>query len=383
VSGLWLGITQKELFMRRVLYCCSLLGLLFNLPAMAVDLQRQVLATGLQYPWALAFVGDGRMLVSERPGRLRLVQPDGRLGAPLAGVPPVDDGGQGGLLDVIADRQFAANQTIYFCYAQPGTPASGNATALASARLNMAAGRLEQVRVLFVQQPRVASRLHFGCRIVDAGDGNLFLALGERYSRMQDAQLLDNHLGKVVRISKDGRAPADNPFVGRSGAMAEIWSYGHRNPQGATLGPDGQLWLIEHGPQGGDELNRIQAGRNYGWPVITHGEQYGGGPIGSGITARAGIEQPVYHWTPSIAPSGMAFLHGTRYGEAWRGSLLVGALKFQYLARLELEGNKVRREEKLLTDLRQRIRDVRVGPDGLIYLLTDAANGQLIRLLPR
>lgn len=369
--------------MRRVLYCCSLLGLLFNLPAMAVDLQRQVLATGLQYPWALAFVGDGRMLVSERPGRLRLVQPDGRLGAPLAGVPPVDDGGQGGLLDVIADRQFAANQTIYFCYAQPGTPASGNATALASARLNMAAGRLEQVRVLFVQQPRVASRLHFGCRIVDAGDGNLFLALGERYSRMQDAQLLDNHLGKVVRISKDGRAPADNPFVGRSGAMAEIWSYGHRNPQGATLGPDGQLWLIEHGPQGGDELNRIQAGRNYGWPVITHGEQYGGGPIGSGITARAGIEQPVYHWTPSIAPSGMAFLHGTRYGEAWRGSLLVGALKFQYLARLELEGNKVRREEKLLTDLRQRIRDVRVGPDGLIYLLTDAANGQLIRLLPR
>lgn len=369
--------------MRRVLFCCSLLGLLSGQPVMAVELQRQVLASGLQYPWALAFLDQGRMLLSERPGRMRLLQPDGQPSAPLDGVPAVDDGGQGGLLDVIADRNYAANHTIYFCYAQPGTPASGNATALASARLNAAAGRLEQVRVLFVQQPRVASRLHFGCRIVDDGDGSLFLTLGERYSRMQDAQSLGNHLGKVVRIGKDGRVPADNPFVGRSGAMAEIWSYGHRNPQGATLGPDGQLWLIEHGPQGGDELNRIQPGRNYGWPVISHGEQYGGGPIGAGITAKAGMEQPVHYWTPSIAPSGMAFLHSSRYGEAWRGSLLVGALKFQYLARLVLDGGRVVGEEKLLTDLRQRIRDVRVGPDGLIYVLTDAANGQLIRLLPR
>jgi glucose/arabinose dehydrogenase len=253
---------------------------------------------------------------------------------------------------------------------------------MASARLSADATRLDDVKVIFSQQPKVASRLHFGCRIVQAEDGSLFLALGDRYQRMNDAQTLDTHHGKVVRVRPDGSAHPDNPFLNRAGALPEIWSLGHRNAQGATLGPDGRLWVIEHGPQGGDEINRPEAGKNYGWPVITHGENYGGGRIGQGITSREGLEQPLHHWTPSIAPSGMAFVRSDRYGPAWQGSLLVGSLKFRYLARLELDGQRVRREEKLLPDLGQRVRDVREGPDGFIYLLTDERNGQLLRLEP-
>lgn len=343
-------------------------------------IQPQVLVRNLEHPWALAFIGDGRMLVTERPGRLRLVQPDGTLGAPIAGLPPVDAVGQGGLLDVVADSDFAHNRTLYFCYAEPG--GVGNSTALASARLSQDQRRLEQVTVLFSQKPKVKSTLHFGCRIVENTDGTLFLTLGERFSHMQDAQKLDNHLGKVVRLRKDGSVPPDNPFVGNSGALPEIWSYGHRNMQGATLGPDGQLWTHEHGPQGGDEINLPQAGKNYGWPIITYGENYGGGKIGAGLTAKEGMEQPLYHWTPSIAPSGMTFLRSARYGFSWQGNLFVGSLKFKMLVRLVLQNGKVVREERLLRTLGQRIRNVREGPDGLLYLLTDENRGQLIRLQP-
>ena len=354
----------------------------------AAPVKAITVAQGLENPWAVAFLPEGRFLVTERPGRLRVVEADGRLNPPVAGVPAVAATGQGGLLDVVLDSGFAANRTVYVCYAEPaGDGTSGNSTALARARLSDDRTRLEDVRVIFSQRPKVASRLHFGCRIVEAmkggrPDGTLFLALGERFSRMQDAQTLDNHHGKLVRVGKDGSVPPDNPFVGRPGALPEIWSYGHRNPQGATLGPDGRLWMHEHGPQGGDEINRPEPGLNYGWPVITFGEQYGGGPIGAGITAKAGMEQPLHHWTPSIAPSGMAFLTSDRYGPAWRGSLFVGSLKFQFLNRVELSGTRVVGEERLLSDLGERIRDVRQGPDGYLYVLTDNAKGRLLRLAP-
>ena len=343
----------------------------------------EVVASGLQNPWAVAFVGDGRMLVTERPGRLRVVAPNGTLSEPVAGVPTVDAVGQGGLLDLITDRDFARNRVLYFCYSEPAAQGSGNSTALASARLSADATRLENVKVIFSQQPKFSSRLHFGCRIVQAGDGSLFLTLGDRYQRMNDAQTLDNHHGKVVRLRPDGSAHPDNPFRNRPGSLPEIWSLGHRNPQGATLGPDGRLWVSEHGPQGGDEINRPEAGKNYGWPVITYGENYGGGTIGQGLTEKAGMEQPLHQWTPSIAPSGMAFVTSERYGKAWQGSLMVGSLKFRYLARLELDGARVVKEDKLLPDLGQRVRDVREGPDGFVYLLTDDRNGQLLRLVPR
>jgi aldose sugar dehydrogenase len=351
-------------------------------------IQPEVLARDLENPWSLAFV-DGRMLVTERPGRMRLIQSDGKLGTPIKGVPKVAAGGQGGMLDVIADRDFARNRMIYFCFSEPGTgDAEGaNSTALASARLSDDGQQLEQVKVLFSQKPKVRSSLHFGCRVVERGDGTLFLTLGERFSRMQDAQQLDNHHGKVVRVRKDGSLAPDNPFAGSNGnrndALPEIWSYGHRNPQGATLGPDGRLWMIEHGAQGGDEVNISEAGKNYGWPVISYGVHYGGAPVGNGEQARQGMEQPRYYWTPSIAPSGMAFLRSDKYGKAWQGNLFVGALKFRYLARLEVQGDKIVREEKLLEDLKQRIRDVREGPDGLLYVLTDDSKGQLIRLRPK
>lgn len=353
-------------------------GLAVALAAQAVELRVETVAAGLEHPWAVAFLPDGRYLVTERPGRLRVVQPDGRLSPPLPGVPRVDAVGQGGLLDLVLDRDFQRNRQLYFCYAEPG--AEGNATALARARLSADASRLEAVRVIFRQQPRVVSRLHFGCRIVQAPDGTLMLTLGERYHRMTDAQRLDNHLGKIVRLHPDGSVPLDNPFVGRSDALPHIWSYGHRNPQGAAWGPDGRLWIHEHGPQGGDELNRPEPGGNHGWPVVTFGEQYGGGPIGEG-THKPGMVPPLHHWTPSIAPSGMAWLTSERYGPAWRGSLFIGALRGQHLLRLELDGTRVRRQQPLLQEMGERIRDVRQGPDGWLYVLTDAPNGRLLRLL--
>lgn len=355
--------------------------------AVAQDLRPQVVAQGLEHPWALAFLPSQRMLVTERPGRLRLVEPDGRLGPAVAGLPEVEAGGQGGLLDLLLDSDFDRNRTLYFCYAEPGP--QGNSTALARARLRLDDASLEEVRVLFSQRPKVMSQLHFGCRIAEgrrAGqpDGTLFLALGERFSRRDDAQLLDNHHGKLVRLNKDGTVPADNPLLQRAGALPEIWSWGHRNPQGMTTAPDGSLWLHEHGPRGGDEINLPQPGRNYGWPVVTFGKNYSGTTIGEGLTAKAGMEPPLHQWTPSIAPSGMAFLTSERYGAAWRGNLFVGSLKFGYLLRLELAqpfGGRVLREHKLV-EAEGRIRDVRQGPDGLLYVLTDSARGKLIRLLP-
>ncbi|HYD61091.1 MAG TPA: PQQ-dependent sugar dehydrogenase [Noviherbaspirillum sp.] len=342
----------------------------------------EVVAKNLDHPWGITFIGNGRMLVTERSGRMRVVQPNGDLGAPLEGLPKVDVGGQGGLLDVQADSGFARNRTVYFCYSEPAASGGGNSTALASARLADDEKRLEQVKVIFSQKPKYRSDAHFGCRIVENGDGTLFLTLGDRFRRMDDAQKLDNHHGKIVRINKDGSIPKDNPFVGRSGALPEIWSYGHRNAQGATLGPDGKLWENEHGPQGGDEINRLEAGKNYGWPVISYGEHYGGGKVGEG-SSKPGMEQPLHDWTPSIAPSGMAFLKSDKYGKEWKGSLFVGALKFRYLARLEVRDGKVVKEEKLLQEFGKRIRDVREGPDGLLYLLTDEGDGKVVRLRPR
>lgn len=347
--------------------------------ARAQTVRPETIASGLDHPWALAFLPEGRFLVTERPGRMRVVSAQGQVGPALAGVPQVAAGGQGGLLDVVLDSGFARNRTLYFCYSEPGS--GGNSTALARARLADDDRGLQDVRVIFTQKPKFASAQHFGCRIVEAADGTLYLTLGDRFRRMQDAQTLDNHHGKVVRVQKDGGVPADNPFVGRAGALPEIWSYGHRNAQGATLGPDGSFWMHEHGPQGGDEINVPRAGRNYGWPVITYGENYGGGAIGDGLQEKAGLEQPLHHWTPSIAPSGMVFLTSDRYGADWKGDLFVGSLKFGYLARLELSGGKVAREQKLLQGV-GRVRDVRQGPDGLLYLLTDASDGKLVRVRP-
>ena len=363
--------------------------------AQAQGMRAQTVASGLENPWGVAFLPDGKFLVTERPGRLRLVDAAGQVSAPLAGVPPVAAGRQGGLLDVMVDADFAQNRTLFFCFSEPGISAnsSANSTALARARLSVDGQKLEEVKVIFSQKPKVASSLHFGCRIVESrhaglngkADGMLFLTLGDRFSRMDDAQSLDNHLGKVIRINKDGSVPKDNPFVGKGGALPEVWSFGHRNMQGAALTPDGKLWTHEHGPQGGDEINTPKAGLNYGWPVITYGENYGGGKIGEGITAKEGLQQPVHYWVPSIAPSGMAFLTSERYGKAWVGNLFVGSLKFSYLNRIELNEpfkGKVLRENRLLESGRERIRDVRLGPDGLLYVLTDSASGRLIRLLP-
>ena len=355
----------------------------------AQTVRPEVVATGLQNPWAVAFLPQGRFLVTERPGRMRVLEPDGRLGAPLPGLPAVDAGGQGGLLDVVLDSGFAANRRLYFCFSEAATSGRGNSTALARATLASDNSALEDVQVIFSQKPKFSGSAHFGCRVVEARkdgqpDGTLFLTLGDRYSRMQDAQKLDNHHGKVIRINKDGSIPKDNPFVGRAGALPEIWSYGHRNMQGATLAPDGTYWTHEHGPQGGDEINLPQPGRNYGWPVVTYGESYGGGKVGEGLTAKTGMAQPLHYWVPSIAPSGMAFLTSDRYGKAWQGNLFVGSLKFAYLNRIELSApfkGQVVREHKLL-DNGERIRDVRQGPDGLLYVLTDSPRGRLLRLQP-
>lgn len=352
-------------------------------------IQTEVVARDLAQPWAVAFIEDGRFLVTERGGQLRVIEADGRAGEPVQGVPPVVVGGQGGLLDVITDSDYARNRTIYFCYSEPGQ-ADGvrnvNSTALASARLSADRRQLEQVKVLFSQQPKVASQMHYGCRVVETRDGKLMLAVGERSSQAQQAQNLQSHLGKVLRIDKDGGVPADNPFVSRSDAKPEIWSYGHRNPQGAALAPDGTYWMTEHGPRGGDEINIPRAGRNYGWPLVSFGRNYSGTAVGKGESEGPGLAQPLLHWTPSIAPSGTAFVTSDRYGPGWQGNLLVGSLKFDYLERLQVQGTgdqaTIGRRSKLLADLGARIRDVRQAPDGWIYVLTDGSGAQLLRLKP-
>ena len=348
-------------------------------PSSAGDIAVETVARGLVHPWSLAFLPDGRMLVTERPGRMRIVTRDGALSPPLAGVPQVVARGQAGLMDVALDRGFAQNRTLYFCF----NADAGFNVAVARAQLDAGtAPRLDAVTVIFRQQcPPSPGGLNVACRIVQASDGNLFVALGDHFGPRDEAQNLANTIGKIVRIKPDGAVPPDNPFVGRAGARPEIWAYGVRNPEGLAFHPtDGKLWEQEHGPQGGDEINIVAKGKNYGWPVIGFGVDYGGAHIHEG-THKPGMEQPVWHWTPSIAPSGMAFYTGDAF-KGWQGSLFNGALKFQLLSRLELDGDKVVKEERLLQGLRERIRDVRQGPDGALYLLTDNSAGRILRLAP-
>jgi glucose/arabinose dehydrogenase len=338
----------------------------------------ETVVAGLAHPWGLAFLPDGSMLVTERPGRLRVVS-GGVLSPPVTGVPAVQAAGQGGLLDIALDPNFAANRLVYLSYAEPR--ADGSGTSVARGRLSADNRALEGVEVIFRQMPTLRSNMHFGSRLAFDREGMLFVTLGDRFSAREQAQELNSHVGKIVRIRPEGGAAPGNPFAGRSDALPEIWSYGHRNIQAAGINPQtGRLWTIEHGARGGDEVNIPQAGKNYGWPVITYGVDYSGAKIGEG-TAKPGMEQPVFYWDPSIAPSGLAFVTSDLY-PGWKGSLLTGGLRSQLLARLQLSGNGVTREERLLRDVRERIRDVRQGPDGLIYLVTDDPNGKILRLRP-
>lgn len=342
------------------------------------DFRVVIVTRGLEYPWGLAFLPDGRFLVTERPGRLRLAAADGALDPrPVEGLPPIAAQGQGGLLDVALHPQFAKNGLVYLSYAASGE--GGIGTEVARGRL--VDHRLEDVKVLFRQQPKSGAGRHFGSRLVFDRQGHLYITLGDR-GEMERAQRLDDLAGKIVRLTADGQIPADNPFVNRAGARPEIYSLGNRNVQGAARHPvTGELWAHEHGPQGGDEVNVIRAGRNYGWPIITYGVEYViGTKIGEG-TRKPGMEQPLHVWVPSIAPSGLAFYQGDRFPR-WRGDLFVGALKDQMLVRLRFDGEKPVKEERLLKGSLGRIRDVRDGPDGYLYLLTDSSEGVIARLEP-
>jgi aldose sugar dehydrogenase len=334
-------------------------------------------ASGLEHPWGLAFLPDGRMLVTERPGRLRIVSQDGKISEPLAGVPRVQASGQGGLLDVAIDPKFSENRLVYLSYADPGDGGAG--TAVARGRLGDSG--LEGVQVIYRQQPKVSGANHFGSRLVFRPDGSLFVTQGDRFDYRQRAQDLSSGIGKIVRINPDGSLPKDNPFADKAGARPEIWSYGHRNVQAATLHPEtGKLWTVEHGARGGDELNHPEPGKNYGWPVITYGVDYSGAKIGEG-TAKPGLEQPVYYWDPVIAPSGAVFYTGDRF-PGWKGNLLIGSMQPGGLVRLELKDGKVAKEERYRGELGTRIRDVVQGPDGLIYVITDLGDGRLLRVSP-
>ena len=331
-------------------------------------------AAGLRQPWAMEFLPDGRMLVTERPGNLRLVSRDGTVSRPLAGVPPVRASGQGGLLDVALAGDFADSGVIFLAYAEAGDGGAG--TTVARARL--AGVSLEDVTVIFRQEPKVSGGNHFGSRIVPMPDGTLFVTTGDRF-KFDPAQDLAGHIGKLIRIGADGSVPADNPFVGRGGARPEIWSYGHRNMQGAAVNPaTGSLWIHEHGPRGGDEVNVPAAGQNYGWPLVSFGDHYSGQDIASPMT-RPDLAASIHQWTPSIAPSGLDFYRGDLF-PAWRGDALVGALRGQLLVRLDVDGDRVTGEERI--DVGERIRDVKVGPDGAIYLVTDGGDASILRLAP-
>nr|WP_295372328.1 PQQ-dependent sugar dehydrogenase [uncultured Sphingosinicella sp.] len=345
-------------------------------------LQVTQVAGGLNKPWAIAFLADGRMLVTEKPGRLRIVTSQGQKSAPVSGLPRVDARGQGGLLDVELGPDFGRSGQIYWTYYEPRQ--GGNGLAVARGRLvDGAQPRVENVQVVFRMLPTLESTLHAGGRMVWAPDGKLFVMLGERSilpGRVQ-AQTLGSHFGKIVRINPDGSVPRDNPFVGRRGARPEIWSSGHRNILSAALDGQGRLWEVEMGPRGGDELNRPERGKDYGWPAIGYGEEYSGAPIHRTTQAR-GMEQPVYYWDPVISPSGMAIYSGSLFPE-WRGNVFVGGLSSKALVRLVMQGDRVAGEERLLTDRNARIREVVQGPDGALYLLTDAENGSLLKITPR
>ncbi|HET7852539.1 MAG TPA: PQQ-dependent sugar dehydrogenase [Methyloceanibacter sp.] len=332
----------------------------------------ETVATGLSHPWGLAFLPDGRMLVTERTGTLRLVSKDGELSAPLSGVPDVVVRGQGGLLDVALDPDFKSNNLVYLSYSEAGEGGAGTAVALGK----LGDGGLENVEVIFRQEPKVEGGNHFGSRLVFAPDGKLFVTLGERFT-FAPAQDLTNDLGKIVRINPDGSVPKDNPFVGRKDARPEIWSYGHRNPQGAAIHPEtGRLWEVEFGPMGGDELNIPRAGKNYGWPVVSWGSHYDGRQIPK-PPSHPEFADAIYHWNPVISPSGITFYTGDAI-PAWKGNLLIGGLSSQAIVRLTLDGEKVVEEERI--PMGTRIRDVVQGPDGAVYALTDEGNGEILRL---
>jgi len=350
-------------------------------PSSAGSLSVQTVASGLVHPWSLAFLPDGRMLVTERPGRMRIVTRTGQMSAALGNVPSVYAQSQAGLMDVLLARDFDNTQTIFVCYAEPAD--GGGRIAVLHARLiEGETPRLDDTTVIFRQKGPVSRGLNIGCRMVQSPDGNLFVTLGDHFAPKELAQKLDNHIGKIVRITPDGTAPADNPFIGKQDALPEIWAFGLRNAQGLAFNPaDGKLWEQEHGPMGGDEINIIEKGRNYGWPRVSYGVNYDGTPVGNGKATMDGVTDPIWYWTPSIAPSGMAFYTGDLI-PGWKGSLFNGALKFELLSRLELKGEKAVKEERLLKNLHERIRDVRQGPDGALYLLTDNSSGRILRIVP-
>lgn len=363
-----------------------------------------VIAKGLEKPWAVEPLPGGDLLVTEKSGRLRIVSAKGEVGQPItglpaidtrgqselskgapnpvSGLPPVDARGQGGLLDVALSPAFASDRTIYWSYSEPRE--GGNATSVARGVLSSNRASLEQVRVIFRAMPTYEGTLHFGSRLAFGPDGMLYITLGDRFANAMrpQAQQLNSHTGKTIRIRPDGSVPADNPFVGQAGALPEIWTLGHRNVQSSAFDAQGKFWVVEMGPQGGDELNLIEKGKNYGWSVVTYGEEYSGEPIPGAVTARAGYEQPIYYWDPVIAPSGAQFYTGDAF-PGWRGNLFVGGLKDRRLVRLIIDGNRVIGEEHLLTDRGQRIRDVRQGPDGALYIVTDQTNGELWKIVPR
>jgi aldose sugar dehydrogenase len=339
-----------------------------------------VVASGLVHPWGLAALPDGRWLVTEKPGRLRIITTQGQVGEPVAGLPAVDARGQGGLLDVIVGPSFAQDRIIYWSYAEPRE--GGNATSVARGRLSDDGARLENVQVIFRALPVYDGDKHFGSSLAFDPAGRLFVTLGERSDKPMrpQAQDLGSHMGKTIRINADGTVPQDNPFVGRAGALPEIWSLGHRNVQGIAVQPGtGAIWTIEHGTRGGDEVNLDKPGLNYGWPDAAYGVEYAGGQINTGATQAPGTEQPVYYWDPVIAPGGATFYQGAMF-PGWDGNLLVAGLKEKHIARLVIQNDRVIGEERLLTDLGERIRDVAVGADGAVWAITDEQNGKLVRL---
>jgi glucose/arabinose dehydrogenase len=353
-------------------------------PAVKSDARFSVVtvASGLDHPWGLQFLPDGRMIVTERAGRLRLVTAKGRLSAPVAGVPAVlTNSGQAGLFDVALDPGFAENHTLYLAYFERRP--NGQGLSVARAKLeDGATPKLGDLKVIFRARPETGPAINLGGRIVANKDGTLFVTIGDRFSERDKAQDLSADNGKIARINTDGSIPKDNPFASRKGARPEIWTFGHRNPEGLAIRPsDGSLWDVEHGAKGGDEINIVKPGHNYGWPVITYGVDYSGEKIGIG-TSKLGMDQPVYYWDPSIAPSGMAFYTGDLFPQ-WKGDLFIGALKFKNVRRLVMKGGRIVGEEVLLSNLDERIRDIRQGPDGALYILTDNAKGRILKLVPK
>jgi glucose/arabinose dehydrogenase len=342
----------------------------------------EVLAQGLDKPWAVEPLPNGSLLVTEKPGRLRIISATGQVGEAITGLPAVDPKGQGGLLDVALSPSFASDRTIFWTFAEPRS--GGNGTSVGRGVLSTDMRSLEQVQVILRTMPTYNGDKHYGSRLSFGPDGLLYVTMGERsdLATRPQAQHMNSHLGKILRITTTGAPAPGNPFAGQAGALPEIWTVGHRNVQSAAFDSEGKLWVVEMGPQGGDELNLIQRGKNYGWPLVTYGEEYSGQPIPSAVTAKEGFEQPVYYWDPVIAPSGAQFYSGTAFPE-WRGNLFVGGMKEKVLVRLKIENGKVTGEEHLLTDRGQRIRDVRQGPDGALYIVTDQTNGELWKITPK